>query len=72
MTQEQSFCKHMAKVYLTQARAFRVRSVGTGLQAKSWHSFLLNVCGKYRRKYLQALRDDRIPVVIHDEQLSLF
>jgi len=71
VSNDEAFCKHMAKVYISQAISFRIRSKGAAIKAKSWHSFLLNVCGKNRRQYLSYLKRDRKPV-FELGQLDLF
>lgn len=68
MTDDEKFNAHTAKVYLTQARAFRNRSGSQKLTSKSWVNWLINAAGSRRKKYLEFCRRDRNQV----GQMQLF
>lgn len=56
----------MAKVYVAQAQARRPKVIGL----ISFRSWLLSVAEKYRRLYLEAIREDRKLRVNEEIQLG--
>ena len=64
MTEQEAFSLHMAKVNVTQARAFRLNAKKNGLGwsfVNGWHSFLLAYAEKCRARYLSCLCRDKEP-----------